>query len=181
MYERAADTLALNRCDGRSDNVPERSIRTLIAQSGPGRSKLFALARTRDDVAKHEAKVRRSAHVITDRGNLDLSVCAKLALERGPHRAHRSVLIDEAHNNPDPRSWPREPAFDVLTDNSALHPSLNQVEKGVVSLLDEALAIDDNEAVRHPLQKAHNNRTDRFRDPQFPEPRGSSVPVSGAI
>ena len=66
------------------------------------------------------------------------------------------MTLDEVHDNPNTRSRLREPPLEILADHGALNACLNQIKKRMVCLPSNAFAIDDYEAVGHPLHQIVN-------------------------
>src|ERR1700722_9967295 len=147
--------LALDRFSRRPDQAFEGRIGRSFEQ-GTHRKCFFRFAAAGRNIADNETEVVRLTEPIADCGNLDFCCSAEFAVERCPHRAHRSMTLDEVHDDPKTRSWLREPPLEVLPDHGALNARLNQIKKRMVDLPSNAFAINDYEAVRHPLQEIVN-------------------------
>ena len=91
------------------------------------------------------------------------------------------MTLDEVHDDPNARSWLREPPLEILTDHRALDARLNQIKKRMVCLPGNAFAINDHEAVRHPLHEIVNGNWLAVASRGADALATSPLPASGAI
>ena len=103
--------------------------------------------RSGSEFAHDEREMGRPIVLIAGDGDLHLGIVAEFAHERRPQRADRAALLDEVEDSTDMAARREQPALDVLADDGALHAGLNEVQERVIGQLDDAVAIDDHEAL----------------------------------